>query len=108
MQATTSTNNTSQRSKFAAKLTFNPMLAKKIGGAKRVPLFSALLMHAVYQKKYSKINLDEEAARAQAKQAPSTAELPARSKREQELREQQAKESKKTDADYTKDFLKAR
>ena len=70
------------------KAAMTHLLAKKIGGAKRVPLFSALLMHAVYQKKYSRINLDEEAARAQAKQAPSTAELPARSKREQELREQ--------------------
>lgn len=39
------------------------LLARKIGGAKPVPLFAALLMHAVYQKKYSVINLAEETKR---------------------------------------------
>ena len=37
------------------------LLARRLGGAKPVPLFAALLMHAVYQKKYSAINLAEEA-----------------------------------------------
>lgn len=39
------------------------LLARRLGGAKPVPLFAALLMHAVYQKKYSAINLAEEAKR---------------------------------------------
>ncbi len=39
------------------------LLAKRIGSARPVPLFAALLMHAVYQKKYSAINLTEEAKR---------------------------------------------
>ena len=39
------------------------LLARRIGGARPVPLFAALLMHAVYQKKYSAINLAEEAKR---------------------------------------------
>lgn len=70
------------------KAAMTHILAKKIGGAKRVPLLSAALMHSVYQKKYSKINLNEEAARAEAKQTQKDAGQPARSKREQELREQ--------------------
>ncbi len=69
------------------KAAMTHVLAKQIGGAKRVPLCSAALMHSIYQKKYSKINLDEESARAQAKQATPAAEQPARSEREQELRE---------------------
>lgn len=48
------------------KAAMTHILAQKIGGAKRVPLLSAALMHAVYQKKYSKINLAEEAAKANA------------------------------------------
>ncbi len=39
------------------------LLARRIGGARPVPLLAALLMHAVYQKKYSAINLAEEAKR---------------------------------------------
>ena len=42
------------------KAAMTHLLAKKIGGAKRVPLFSATLMHVIYQKKYSKINLSAE------------------------------------------------
>ena len=42
------------------KAAMTHLLAKKIGGAKRVPLFSAVLMHVIYQKKYSKINLSAE------------------------------------------------
>ena len=42
------------------KAAMTHLLAKKIGGAKRVPLFSAALMHVIYQKKYSKINLSAE------------------------------------------------
>ncbi len=45
------------------KAAMTHLLAKKIGGAKRVPFFSAALMHFVYQKKYSKINLTDEASR---------------------------------------------
>ncbi|MEZ4628500.1 MAG: hypothetical protein R2912_10620 [Eubacteriales bacterium] len=61
------------------------LLAQKIGGAKRVPLLSAALMHTVYQKKYSKINLDAE----QAGQAPARPEAtaPARTAREQAIRQ---------------------
>ena len=69
------------------KAAMTHILAKQIGGAKRVPLFSAALMHSIYQKKYSKINLDEESARAVAKQTAQATDQPARSKREQELRE---------------------
>jgi L-fuculose-phosphate aldolase len=70
------------------KAAMTHILAKKIGGAKRVPLFSAALMHYIYQKKYSKINLNEESARAEAKQEKTPAEQPARSAREQKLREE--------------------
>lgn len=63
-------------------------LAKKIGGARRVPLFSAALMHLVYQKKYSKINLEEETKRSVHPPEPADAEQPERSAREQTLREQ--------------------
>ena len=48
------------------KAAMTHILAQKIGGAKRVPLFSAALMHAVYQRKYSKINLSEEASKTNA------------------------------------------
>ena len=47
------------------KAAMTHILAKKIGGAKRVPLFSAALMHFIYQKKYSKINLGAEAQERQ-------------------------------------------
>ncbi|MCE5189815.1 MAG: class II aldolase/adducin family protein [Eubacteriales bacterium] len=67
------------------KAAMTHILAKQIGGAKRVPLFSAALMHSIYQKKYSKINLEEESVRAEAKQPKPAAEQPERSKREQEL-----------------------
>jgi len=69
------------------KAAMTHILSKRIGGAKRVPLFSAALMHSIYQKKYSRINLDEESARAEAKQEKTPAGQPARSEREQELRE---------------------
>ena len=69
------------------KAAMTHILAKQIGGAKRVPLFSAALMHLIYQKKYSKINLNEESARAEAKQEKAPAGQPERSAREQELRE---------------------
>ena len=45
------------------KAAMTHILVGKIGGAKRVPLFSAALMHYIYQKKYSKINLTVEAER---------------------------------------------
>ena len=70
------------------KAAMTHLLAKKIGGAKRVPPFSAALMHSVYQKKYSRINLEEEAARAEAKKTQTAASHPERTPREQELREQ--------------------
>jgi L-fuculose-phosphate aldolase len=60
-------------------------LAKKIGGAKRVPLFSAALMHFIYQKKYSKINLGAEGQKTQQQQ-PAAAELPTQTAREREIR----------------------
>ncbi len=63
------------------------LLAQKIGGAKRVPLLSAVLMHWIYQKKYSKINLEEETAKKSESEAKSTPPEP-RSEREQLLREQ--------------------
>lgn len=69
------------------KAAMTHILAKQIGGAKRVPLFSAALMHLIYQKKYSKINLDEESARAEAKQEKTPARQPERSAREQKMRE---------------------
>ena len=69
------------------KAAMTHILAKQIGGAKRVPLCSAALMHSIYQKKYSKIDLDEESARAEAKPSTPIAEQPARSAREQKLRE---------------------
>ena len=68
------------------KAAMTHVLAKKIGGAKRVPLFSAALMHLIYQKKYSKINLDAESERLLS--AAQVAEQPERPAREQELREQ--------------------
>ena len=71
------------------KAAMTHILAKKIGGAKRVPLFSAALMHAVYQKKYSRINLAEEAARTAASSGgAAVCASPERTPREQELREQ--------------------
>ena len=53
------------------KAAMTHLLAKKIGGAKRVPLLSAILMHQIYQKKYSKINLEEEAAKKSDSEAKS-------------------------------------
>ena len=69
------------------KAAMTHILAGKIGGAKRVPLFSAMLMHFIYQKKYSKINLDSEAGRE--KNATHTAtDAPAQTAREREIRAQ--------------------
>jgi len=70
------------------KAAMTHILAQKIGGAKRVPLFSAVLMHAIYQKKYSRINLEEEAQRAETMSRQAEQGHPERSPREQELREQ--------------------
>ena len=66
------------------KAAMTHLLAKKIGGAKRVPLFSAALMHFIYQKKYSKINLTAEAELGLPKAGEAK---PERSAREQSLRE---------------------
>ena len=65
------------------KAAMTHILAQKIGGAKRVPLFSAALMHFIYQKKYSKINLTAE---TQGKEQATSAK-PERGEREQTLRE---------------------
>ncbi|NLI52810.1 MAG: class II aldolase/adducin family protein [Clostridiales bacterium] len=70
------------------KAAMTHILAQKIGGAKRVPLFSAALMHLIYQKKYSKINLGAESAREQTAQAGEAEGGPVRTEREQTLREQ--------------------
>ncbi|HWQ06232.1 MAG TPA: class II aldolase/adducin family protein [Feifaniaceae bacterium] len=67
------------------KAAMTHLLAMKIGGAKRVPLFSAALMHFIYQKKYSKINLSAERVTAQETQQPS-ADATAQTARERELR----------------------
>lgn len=67
------------------KAAMTHILAKKIGGAKRVPLFSAALMHFIYQKRYSKINLRAETEHAQAASAPA-ADLPVQTAREREIR----------------------
>lgn len=67
------------------KAAMTHILAKKIGGAKRVPLFSAALMHFIYQKKYSKINLGAEEQKTQERQ-PIPADLPAQTAREREIR----------------------
>lgn len=69
------------------KAAMTHILAKKIGGAKRVPLFSAALMHLVYQKKYSKINLHAEAER-DIQAGTADVDQQGRSFREEELREQ--------------------
>ena len=69
------------------KAAMTHLLAKKIGGAKRVPLFSAALMHFIYQKKYSKINLSAESAKVEPFAQPQ-AELLAQTARERELRGQ--------------------
>ena len=66
------------------KAAMTHILAQKIGGAKRVPLFSAALMHYIYQKKYSKINLTAE---TQSKEQATPSAQPERSEREQKLRE---------------------
>lgn len=69
------------------KAAMTHILAKKIGGAKRVPLFSAALMHLIYQRKYSKINLSAEAEHTQRSTAlPDDA--PAQTAREREIRAQ--------------------
>ncbi len=68
------------------KAAMTHLLAKKIGGAKRVPLFSAALMHFIYQKKYSKINLSAESTPAQAAEQ-SQADAPAQTARERSIRE---------------------
>ena len=69
------------------KAAMTHILAKKIGGAKRVPLFSAALMHVIYQKKYSKINLGAEEQKTQQQQ-PVSADQPAQTAREREIRAQ--------------------
>lgn len=67
------------------KAAMTHVLAKQIGGARRVPLFSAALMHAIYQKKYSRINLTAESEH----RVPAQDEArPERTSREQALREQ--------------------
>lgn len=68
------------------KAAMTHLLARKIGGAKRVPLFSAALMHFIYQKKYSKINLGAETTTKLGTEEP--AEAPAQSAREREIRAQ--------------------
>ena len=68
------------------KAAMTHLLAKKIGGAKRVPLFSAALMHYIYQKKYSKINLSAESAKGEPATQPQTEA--AQTAREREIREQ--------------------
>lgn len=70
------------------KAAMTHILAEKIGGAKRVPLFSAALMHLIYQKKYSKINLGAESAREQTTNEVENEGAPERTARERELREQ--------------------
>lgn len=67
------------------KAAMTHILAGKIGGAKRVPLFSAALMHYIYQKKYSKINLTAEAESKAPAQDTSNMTCDAR---EQSLREE--------------------
>jgi L-fuculose-phosphate aldolase len=69
------------------KAAMTHILAQKIGGAKRVPLFSAALMHVIYQKKYSKINLSAEAEHAQKVTAVPD-DAPAQTAREREIRAQ--------------------
>ena len=66
------------------KAAMTHILAQKIGGAKRVPFFSAALMHYIYQKKYSKINLTAE---TQGKERTTPSAKLERSEREQTLRE---------------------
>ncbi|MDD4312891.1 MAG: class II aldolase/adducin family protein [Eubacteriales bacterium] len=67
------------------KAAMTHLLAQKIGGAKRVPLFSAALMHVIYQKKYSKINLSAESTAT--KTAPQMqSDAPAQTVREREIR----------------------
>ncbi|MEG0806466.1 MAG: class II aldolase/adducin family protein [Lachnospiraceae bacterium] len=39
------------------------LLAQQIGGVKKVPFLAGIIMHIIYQKKYSVINLAEEAKR---------------------------------------------
>ncbi len=69
------------------KAAMTHLLAQKIGGAKRVPFLSATLMHWIYQKKYSKINLTEEATTKEGT-ALKTAPAPEYPAKEQLLREQ--------------------
>jgi L-fuculose-phosphate aldolase len=69
------------------KAAMTHILAEKIGGAKRVPYFSAKLMHLVYQKKYSKLNLAAEAAKSTPEEE-NAASAENWSAREKELREQ--------------------
>lgn len=67
------------------KAAMTHILAKKIGGAKRVPLFSAALMHFIYQKKYSKINLGAEDQKTK-EQHSNASNVTAQSAREREIR----------------------
>lgn len=68
------------------KAAMTHLLAKKIGGAKRVPLFSAALMHFIYQKKYSKINLSAETEHKSSEQ--NAQDTPTQTAREREIRAQ--------------------
>lgn len=68
------------------KAAMTHVLAQKIGGAKRVPLFSAALMHFIYQKKYSKINLGAETEKTHPT-AQTDADAPAQTSRERSIRE---------------------
>ena len=68
------------------KAAMTHLLAKKIGGAKRVPLYSAALMHVIYQKKYSKINLSAETVQKPC--AEESADAPVQTAREREIRAQ--------------------
>lgn len=69
------------------KAAMTHITAKKIGGAKRVPFFSAALMHFVYQNKYSRINLAEEATRSNP-DGQKKNDAADRTEREQDLRRQ--------------------
>jgi len=69
------------------KAAMTHLLAQKIGGAKRVPLLSAVLMHWIYQKKYSRINLEEESVK-QTEPAGERVPMEVCSEREQLFREQ--------------------
>lgn len=64
------------------KAAMTHLLSARLGGARRVPLFAALLMRAIYRTRYSKINLS-----AEASGAAEAAQTRAYSERERALRE---------------------